>query len=218
MSECKRRKLSPIRLSRQEVRRTLLIPSEQMVKRGFCRGVLDKLDVGYSEKLRRTVVPLYDDSGMICIGFANERGWVCPGFPKGSHLYGFHLAKTAPSRFVLLVEGMGDVWRALEDNLSAVASLGCFASTDQVEKLVSLDKAVLIAFNQGKPNQSQAERVLSLLRAKRVEADLVQLPEWCRRPAAMPPSELGKLMNRLQHAQSLSAVQSEWGVERPGGG
>src|SRR5262245_11121571 len=57
------------RWSREQVRERLLLPSPYFVRRGFSPVILDRLDVGHSARLRRSIVPLYDDRGEACNGY-----------------------------------------------------------------------------------------------------------------------------------------------------
>src|SRR5262245_30458414 len=56
-------------MSREQIRNELEIPSRFFLGRGFSREILDAFDVGDSRKLRRVVVPLYDDEGRLSLGY-----------------------------------------------------------------------------------------------------------------------------------------------------
>jgi hypothetical protein len=65
--------------TREQIRRRLQIPSPYFVGRGFSPDVLDQADVGYSPKLKRHVVPVYDDRGTMCIGCTSRSPYEkCP--------------------------------------------------------------------------------------------------------------------------------------------
>jgi hypothetical protein len=156
-----------LRLNRQQVRSTLS-PSQYFIERGFSREVLDRHDVGHSAKLNKTVVPFYDDGGNVCIGFLTrtelptcvecrkahlpgspcrnaERRWdVLEGFAKGQHLYNHHNALVSDQKIILLVEGVGDVWKAEEAGYLAVGMLGNQLTGHQTRMLVALGKHILI--------------------------------------------------------------------------
>ena len=61
-------------ITRDLVRKSLLIPGDFYIKRGFSKEILDKYDVGFcntrgKEMFMRTVVPVYEDGFMIgCVG------------------------------------------------------------------------------------------------------------------------------------------------------
>ena len=60
-------------ITRQQVRKSLKIPSDYFISRGFSAEILDKYDVGdclvdNKEMSGRAVVPIYDDSGSNMIG------------------------------------------------------------------------------------------------------------------------------------------------------
>jgi 5S rRNA maturation endonuclease (ribonuclease M5) len=55
--------------ARGEIRRKLVFPCRYYIDRNYSEEILDKYDVGYSHKLRRAVVPFYEDSHKYCIGW-----------------------------------------------------------------------------------------------------------------------------------------------------
>jgi hypothetical protein len=161
--------------SRKEVRDRLTIPSAYYRDRGYSAEVLERHDVGHSTKKKgRTVVPLYDDGGEMCVGYmfrseqpecqecgrCHRPGDDCryghvrwafpPGFPKSEYLYNFANAVRSPCPTVLVVEGPGDVWRVEEAGFLAVSPLGCELSGRQADKIVSLDKKVFLCFDNDK--------------------------------------------------------------------
>src|SRR5262249_21506613 len=146
-------------IPRPQVREALEIPAACFVSRGYSSAVLDALDVGHSAKQGRTVLPLYDDTGEVCIGYLSrsekplcqtcdrchpsdescgrgELRWSMPkDFPRGSYLYNLAAARVSDGPFVLVVEGPGDVFRAAEAGFPAVALLGSGLTEIQAEKL-----------------------------------------------------------------------------------
>lgn len=171
-----------IHLTRDQVRGALKIPSQHFLGRGFSREVLDHFDVGDSAKLRRAVVPLYDDEGTTCIGHTfrsiksrcresekhHDPGTACRwgqqkwginrGFPKRTYLYNLAAARASASSFVLLVEGPPDVWRVHEAGYVAVALLGADATEEQLHKLASLRRRILVAFDNDPPGEAARRR------------------------------------------------------------
>jgi hypothetical protein len=168
-------------LTREQVRGPLTIPSPYFIGRGFSPAVLDAFDVGDSKKLRRAVVPLYDDEGTTCIGYvarskrpecgrcgSNHDGpdcqygqpkWTMPrGFPSSTYLYNYAAAKASDAPFIFLVEGAPDVFRVAEAGYVGVALLGSDASDGQLRKLAGLGKEVWIAFDNDEAGKAAEER------------------------------------------------------------
>jgi len=54
---------------RKEIKRKLVFPCQYYLNRGYSSEVLEKYDVGHSHKLRRVIVPFYDDQHKYCIGW-----------------------------------------------------------------------------------------------------------------------------------------------------
>lgn len=80
-----------LRLKPEEVRRRLIIPAAQMLRRGFTREVLEQYDVGFcntlnSEMYGRDTVPIRDETGKWIIG-AHGRSV----FPKCPNCAFYHL-------------------------------------------------------------------------------------------------------------------------------
>jgi hypothetical protein len=173
-------------LTREQVRGRLRIPSPYFVNRGLSPQVLDRMDVGHSEKLNRTVIPVYDDSGRFCVGFTTRReddcrvckkchapGEPCEGgqrrwdfmedFEKSRHLYGYSTVRREFGRFVILVEGPADVLKLMEVGYPAVACFGRFLSRKQAYKLAALNRFNFIAFDNddaGWAGKAQAHRTM----------------------------------------------------------
>jgi hypothetical protein len=169
--------------TREQVRRTLQIPSPYFLSRGFSPEVLDKMDVGHSVKQGRSIIPLYDDDGKNCIGYTArselpacgacghhhpqdgrcryvEPKWTFPNkFEKGSHLYNYHTARRSQSPIMLLTEGPGDVWKAEEAGYLAVAMLGLTISHHQLAKLAALNKHIFLALDNDQPGRKALSSV-----------------------------------------------------------
>jgi hypothetical protein len=179
----------------------LRIPSPYFLSRGHSPAVLDRFDVGHSAKLGRSVVPLYDDADETCVGFLSRseqpacrecalnhpKGAACRfgepkwklsgGFPKDAYLYGYAAVRRLDSPFVLLVEGAGDVFRAAEAGVPAVACLGVGLSAAQAGKLAALGRAVLVAFDNDEAGRRGARDARDGLRGARVRARIWPPPE-----------------------------------------
>jgi hypothetical protein len=192
----------PFSLTRAQVRQRLILPSPFLVARGFSPEVLDSLDVGHSPALRRTVVPVYDDRGEACVGYTSRsekpscecgfchdqaepcangqlRWKMAAGFPKGKFLYRYADVVADPRDFVLLVEGPTDLVRAVEADLPSVASFGSMVTRDQANKLKSLRKEVLIAYDNDDSGRRGAADAIKLLRSLGVAVcRLAPAPEY----------------------------------------
>ncbi len=208
-------------VSREQVRGALRVPSPYFVSRGFSPAVLDRLDVGHSEKLGRSVVPFYDEAGQRCIGYqartefpecrrcdrfhgesqpcgrGDRSKWeVLGGFPKAEHFYHYHAAVTSPSRFVLVVEGPGDVWAATAGDVLAVACLGHALTARQAELLAGLGKAAVVAFDNDRPGQDGARQALGRLRERGVNARTVRVPQAYHDVGSMPAGAVQEWLRR----------------------
>jgi hypothetical protein len=186
-------------LSRAQVR-SRLTPSDFFAGRGFSRGVLERFDVGHSRKLGKSVVPIYDDGGQTCVGFLSrsekpfcekcrrchfldtvcrygQSKWAMSrGCSKSQLLYNYAQARQSSSRFVLLVEGPGDVWRAHEAGFTAVAPFGVELSQTQAEKLAALDRHIIIAFDNDEAGVFSRSRASATLRAQGVTVSVLPPP------------------------------------------
>jgi hypothetical protein len=187
-------------LTRHQVRAVLRIPSAYFVGRGFDPGVLDRLDVGASDRLKRAVVPIYDDEGSTCVGYISrsvhpfcaecewchpaddpcvwgEPRWMFPAdFPKSEYLFSYADARRSDSSFVLLVEGVPDVLRAAEAGIPAVAAFGTDISAAQTKKLVALDKKVVVAFDNDDAGSKAGTATAELLRREGLSVEVRHPP------------------------------------------
>ena len=138
------------------------IPATYYLQRGYSIEVLDKYDVGTCKRPKRSlyqraVVPIYDDSGEMIIGFSgrsihpecskckhyHDPEKKCHFFPKWKHtagfqkencLYNYWYAKdhVLKSGVIILVESPGNVWRLEEAGIhNSVAIFGAHLSTNQ---------------------------------------------------------------------------------------
>jgi hypothetical protein len=169
--------------NREQVRNQLDIPSPYFLARGYSQAVLNELDVGHSEKLDSSVIPLYDEKGQSCVGylqrsekpacprcqlhheaalpcsFGKPRWRVSAGFPKSRYLYNYAKALSMSPQLVLVVEGAGDVFRALETGIPAVALLGTDLSDWQAQRLAALEKTILISLDNDEAGLRASESV-----------------------------------------------------------
>ena len=150
------------------------IPSSYYLQRGYSIEVLDKYDVGTCKRPRkslyqRAVVPVYDDSGEIILGFTgrsifsecseckhhHDPDKECHFFPKWKHTSGFQKEnclynywyakdKILESGVVVLVESPGNVWRLEEAGIhNSVGIFGAHLSQNQ-KKIIDSSGALSI--------------------------------------------------------------------------
>ena len=150
------------------------IPATYYLQRGYSIEVLDKYDVGTCKRHKRSlyqraVVPIYDESGKIILGFSgrsihpeclkckhyHDPEKKCHFFPKWKHTAGFkkenclynywyakeHIIK---SGVIVLVESPGNVWRLEEAGIhNSVAIFGAYLSDNQ-KKIIDASGAFSI--------------------------------------------------------------------------
>jgi hypothetical protein len=201
---------------REQVRKQLQIPSPYFLKRGFSPDILDRMDVGHSQKQDNSIVPLHEDDGKLCIGYMARSEWpecekcrryhrssgecrhgspkwsVSSGFPKASYLYNYGTAVRSESRIILLVEGPGDVWKAEEAGFLAVALLGVEAFAEQARKLVALKKVVLLCLDNDKCGREARIRVERRLSKHGVLRENLHLPPSYKDLGDVPVEKLRK--------------------------
>lgn len=201
--------------SKEQVWSHLVIPAPYFVERGFDPGVLTRMDVGYSERLKKAIVPLYDDDDRLCVGimersrfpfceecrkchrpgaecrFGQPKWFVQPkDFPKGKYLYNFAAARRPEVKQVFLVEGPGDVWRMAEAGVTAVACLGSAVSPEQAKKLPALQKVLVVAFDNDGPGRAGAYEACGALWKHTLHAKLANVPAAYHDIGDMPAAEV----------------------------
>lgn len=216
----------PFSLTRDEVRGALTIPSRYFLERGFSAVVLDKFDVGDSAMLKRAVVPLYDDEGTTCVGYAARSKWpLCDAckkhhfgpdcrygqhkwelpedFPAGSYLFNYAAARETACPFVLLVEGVGDAIRVAEARYVAVAVLGSEPSVEQVRKLAALDKPVWVAFDNDDAGEKGRLRLREWIEAGglRLRTEAFHAPAKYKDIGEVPAEELARAVEAVRREQ-----------------
>ena len=138
-------------IDRDTIKKSLNIPSDYYLDRGFSKEVLETFDVGdcldaSKPMANRAVVPIYDGYGLYvaCVGRSvNDKikpKWLnSKGFKK-DYLYGLNIAKEAiiKSRTAFILEGQGDVWRMHEAGYKN--SISIFGSAINENQLVILEE------------------------------------------------------------------------------
>lgn len=145
-------------ITRNIIRKNLIVPSKYFISRGFSDNILDKYDVGdcYTEgkeMVNRAVVPVYDNDHKYMVGCS---GRIIPeGSPKWKHSSGFRAENTLYNYWyakehiketgvVVLVESPGNVWRLEESGIHN--SLCIFGSSlaDKQKLLLDISGAMTI--------------------------------------------------------------------------
>jgi hypothetical protein len=144
--------------SRETVRSRLEIPSQYYLDRHYPEWILDKYDIGYSKRLNRTVVPIYNDAHTKCVGYVARSlmenpdvKWAHPeGFSSGKYLYNYWFARhhlyseEHRNDTLILVEGPGDVWKLEMAGIhNSVAIFGCDLSPAQ-QSIIENSRAISI--------------------------------------------------------------------------
>jgi 5S rRNA maturation endonuclease (ribonuclease M5) len=229
-------------LTRQQVRGQLQIPSPYFVGRGFSPDVLDALDVGYSSKRKRSIIPVYDESGRTCVGhlersekpscvecgrchrpgnecrYGQNRWRVMTGFPKHLYLYNHAAVVRSDLPFVVVVEGPCDVFRLAEAGYPAVALLGTDLSEAQAEKLVALKKEVVLVFDNDDAGKKAAGTAFGQLRGRGVSAKTWSPPEGYKDIGEVPLHEVSEWWRRKEEAEDELDRILETGRYAPGKG
>ena len=157
--QTKEKKGIVLNLSREEVRKSLSIPSKYYINRGYSEEILNKFDVGNCDSEGkqmngRIVAPVYDEdyNYVGCVGrtpHENHNGykWInSKYFNAGSHLYGYWLAKgkIRKTKTIILVEGQGDVWRLHEAGIENCVGIFGSSLTDAQSRMIQTSGALNI--------------------------------------------------------------------------
>lgn len=148
------KRLEKTGISRDNVIRSLKIPSRYFLGRGFSSELLVKYDVGEcyergKSMFNRAVVPVYDIDRKLMTGCVGRRltedenypKWKnSDGFKRGDNLYNIWFAKAeiTKTNTVIICEGQGDVWRLEEAGIHN--SVGIFGSAITDNQYFILEK------------------------------------------------------------------------------
>lgn len=139
----------------------------------------------------RIMIPIFDADNKI-VSFcgrtlaANEAVFLnsadTPIFNKEDCMFGLNIAKESTEPYVLLVEGVLDVVTFNQKgNMSVVATIGIELSKKQVKMLKSLNKEILIAYDNDELGMSLANQAFETLKQEGVIAKIVSKDEWLQR-------------------------------------
>jgi DNA primase len=139
------------KITREDIRSKLQIPSNYYINRGYLPETLDLFDVGLcaeknKQMFNRVVVPVYDEdyNYVGCVGRSTEGStkykWLHSRGFKKNILYGMSIAKEhiLKTSTVILVEGQGDVWRMHEAGFKNC--VGIFGSSLNEDQLLLLER------------------------------------------------------------------------------
>lgn len=211
-------------LTREEVRSSLSIPSRYFLGRGFSAAILDRFDVGDSAKLKRAVVPLFDEEGTTCIGYAARSKWplcdVCDkhhfgpecrygqskwalpdGFPASTYLFNYAAARATSCPFILLVEGVGDAIRVAEAGYVAVAVMGREVSDEQLRKLEALGKTIWVAFDNDDKGEDARVRLQRRIETSGLRTEAFHAPASYKDVGDVPADELARAIDDVRREQ-----------------
>lgn len=163
-------------ISREQIKRSLSVPSEYFQSRGYSKEILNEFDIGDchrsgKEMFGRAVAPIYDESWNFvgCVGRSLSNNPSIPKWKnskdlkKSLYLYGLNIAKEyiIKKRTAILVEGQGDVWRCHEAGYkNTVGLFGCDLSDEQ---LILLEMSgccnLVILTDNDKPGNEAADKI-----------------------------------------------------------
>ncbi len=134
--------------------------------------------------------------------------WCLPkGFPKGLFLYNLANARLSDYPRVLLVEGPGDVFAAAAAGIPAVAVLGHDLSPTQADKLATLSREIVVAFDNDPEGQKGAWAAYRHLSEKKISSGVWSPPESFHDLGEMPPEEVLRwLKKREDHFDELDRI------------
>lgn len=162
--------------TREQIRGKLKgIPDDILTKIGwgYSKEILSKYDVGFSNKLQKIIVPIFNNDNKLCVGWMeraiddSQPKWRCSdGFEKSNYLYNYWFAKdhlySASHRTdsLILTEGCGDVWKLEMHNIhNAVALFGLFPSAAQITQIqLSRALSLLIFLDNDEAGRSAVAR------------------------------------------------------------
>lgn len=139
----------------------------------------------------RIMIPIYDTDNKI-VSFcgrtlaSNEAVFLnsadTPIFTKEDCLFGLNITNESTEPYILLVEGVLDVVTFNQKgNTSVVATIGIELSKKQVKMLKSLNKEILIAYDNDELGMSLANKAFETLKQEGVIAKIVSRNEWLQR-------------------------------------
>lgn len=182
-------KEEPQRYTRDKIRQLLEIPAQYFIQRGFSAQILDKYDIGYYHKYERVTVPIYDQDYQYIVGFTMRSIYdECPKcgnfhapsntkctmehspkwrnsrrFYTDNHLFNYWFAKPhiQRSKVAILVEGIGDCLRLVENGIQNVVSIfGSELKQGQKRLLLSTGiHSLIIMLDNDKAGQEGAAHI-----------------------------------------------------------
>lgn len=139
----------------------------------------------YDSFNRRITFPICDEEGKIIAYSARiidsqtnlakyYNSKQTPIYNKSNILFNYHVAKRTRDENVYLVEGIMDVIGFYRQGvISAVASLGTNITLTQIEKLITLKKNIVIAYDGDSAGLKASLKLLKLLIAKNMFPDII---------------------------------------------
>ncbi len=195
------RKVVRFAYRRETVRAQLKIPAPYLLARGFGAEVLDRFDVGYSPKRGHTVIPIYDDTGEVCVAVLEKNevyrkesrkyNVVPEGFSTGQYLYNHHAALSTDAERLYVVESPLDAIRLADAGAVGVALFGTEMTAKQAEKLVALGegRTLAVAFDNDPGGRDGGAAAFDKLR-QRTKTIRAIVPETYKGLSRMPTDEV----------------------------
>jgi 5S rRNA maturation endonuclease (ribonuclease M5) len=195
---------------RDLVRSRMEIPSKFFKGRGFGDEVLNHFDIGDTKQgpfAGRAVVPIYDHTGRMAVGFSARA--IGDMQPKWRHSEGFSRSRVLYNQFVafrearrsgtiILTEGPCDVWRLWEAGYhNAVALFGVALSDAQQVLLESSGASRVIVFlDDDEAGQIASQKIVAQLsRSFRV---IAARAGQGKDPADLSVDEIKQVLGRLK--------------------
>lgn len=170
---------------------------DYLKKQGFSEeeaqkaGLVTRRYKGIGDMFRgRIMIPLMDQQGRV-IGFTARLLQDVPDAPKyintpqtllydkGRHVFGLHLAKEAirQKNYVVVSEGNMDVIASRQAGVNNIVATAGTAMTDSHLKILArFTTDVRIAFDQDKPGQAAAERVIPMASKLGLSLSIISIP------------------------------------------
>lgn len=196
---------------RDQVRSRMdVLPSKYFQGRGFSEDVLNHFDVGETFKgpfAYRAVVPIYDHTGRMALGFSGRS--LNNAQPKWMHSAGFARSRVLYNQFtafregrrcgsIILVEGPCDVWRLWEAGYhNAVAILGVSLSDAQQVLLESSGANKIIIFlDDDQAGQLASQKIVAQL-SRSFRVQIAQAGQG-KDPDDLTVDEVKQILGRLK--------------------
>jgi len=154
--------------------------------------------LGYSNNQDMVIVPMYDPSGKICVGFVarsveGKEFKNTPGLPKSKIL--FNLSRAKQYNSVYVVESSFDAIRLNQNGVAAVATLGANVSRNQTDLLTKYFNDVIVVGDNDDAGKEMQGKILDRLGNR---ATLIGIPSRFKDIGDMSDSDIQELVKRIK--------------------